>query len=180
MKPNSINFNRNRDQHVLYIWSLGFRYCFGFRYSYFVFPKIPCRRIFVFMQNEPNFRKSLMLLSTAIADTYNQKTLVNQKKTNPFEPNTNPIRTQLQNRQKQTPTSVMTGTYNEIRLWPQKKTNPNEPNSNPIKPNFPRCAFIRDLLYPRPISIYQISTFYIFNFASFNHARFSFSLTSPQ
>jgi len=43
------------------------------------------------MQNEPNLRKSPMLLTTVIAATYNEKPLVNQKITNPIEPNTNPI-----------------------------------------------------------------------------------------
>ena len=88
MKLNSINFNRNRDQHVLYIWSLGFRYCLGFRYYNLEFPKIPSWRIYGFMQNEPNFHKCRSTLSAVITDSYNKKRLVNQTNN---KPNPNPI-----------------------------------------------------------------------------------------
>jgi hypothetical protein len=44
-----------------------------------------------FMQNEPNFQCSQSKLNAVIAATYNEKPIVNQKITNPIEPNTNPI-----------------------------------------------------------------------------------------
>jgi len=43
------------------------------------------------MQNEPNFTMYLSLLSDFLIETYNKTRHVNQKITNPIEPNTNPI-----------------------------------------------------------------------------------------
>ncbi len=45
----------------------------------------------LFMQNEPNFQCSRSKLNAVIAVIYNENPLVNQKITNPIEPNTNPI-----------------------------------------------------------------------------------------
>jgi hypothetical protein len=74
----------------------------------------------LFMQNEPNFTMHLSRLSTVIAGAYNERTLPDMKITNP-------IRTQLEDGQKSTPTSVMTGTYNEKPTLHPKITNPIEP-----------------------------------------------------
>ena len=72
MKTNSINFSKNRDQLVLYIWSLGFTYCFGFRYYNLEFPKIRSLRIYGFMPNEPNFKMSGQLIKLDMTRTYNK------------------------------------------------------------------------------------------------------------
>ena len=99
------------------------------------------------MQNEPNFRNCGPRLNAVLTGSYNEKPLVNQKITNPFEPKTNPIRTQFQNAQKSTPTSVVAGTYNEKPTLPTKKTNPFEPKANPIKPNFSTFRVNLSLLF---------------------------------
>jgi len=64
------------------------------------------------MQNEPNFTMHPPKLSAVLIETYNERALPDMTKTNPIEPNTNPKRTQFQNGQKQTPTSVVARTYN--------------------------------------------------------------------
>jgi hypothetical protein len=72
MKPNSINFSKNRDQLVLYIWSLGFRYCLGFREYNLEFPKIRCWRIYGFIPNEPNFQISGLTVSLDMIRAYSE------------------------------------------------------------------------------------------------------------
>ncbi len=81
-----------------------------------------------FMQNEPNFQTNWQTLTLVMADTYNEKTLVNQKITNPIEPNTNPIAKR--------PKINANFCHNKDL---QRKTNfapkNNEPNRTQIQPN---------------------------------------------
>jgi len=132
MKMNSIYFSKIRYQLVLYIWSLGFRY-----YN-LEFPKIRCWRIYGFMQNEPNFQGSRQTLTLVIAETYNERPLVNQTITNPIEPNTNPIGkppkinpNSCHNRKLQRKTSFAPKNNEPNRTQSQPITNPNEPNFDP-------------------------------------------------
>ncbi len=138
MKPSSINFSKNRDQLVLYFWSLGFRYCLGFRYYNLEFPKIRCWRIYGFMQNEPNFQCSRSKLNAVIADSYNKISLVNQKITNPIEPNTNPIGKPpkinanfFHNRELQRKTSFAPKNNEPNRTQTEPNRTQTEPNTNP-------------------------------------------------
>ena len=134
LKPNSINSSKNRDQLVLYIWSLGFRYCLGFRDYNLEFPKFRSWRIYGFLQNEPNFRKTLSKLRVVIADSYNEKKCCQPKITNPIRTQYEPNRTQFQ--PKNSPT-------NQIRT--QSEPNSKYKTPNQIKVDFQRirCTIIQ-------------------------------------
>ncbi len=90
----------------------------------------------LFLQNEPNFKLSGSKLSAVITGGYNERSLPGHDQNEPNRTQSNPIRTQFQNGQKQTPTSVVAGTYNEKPTFCQKITNPNQTQYEPKnKPN---------------------------------------------
>jgi hypothetical protein len=82
----------------------------------------------LFMQNKPNFQPNQLMLSAVIADTYNEKPLVNPKITNPIKPNTNPIG--------KPPKTNANFCHNKDlqRKTPLDSQN-NKPNQTQIKPN---------------------------------------------
>jgi len=86
-----------------------------------------------FMQNEPNFQRTLSMLSAVMIMSYNEKNTCQPAKTNPIEPDSNPIRTQLEHGQKSTSTPVTTRTYNEKTHLSTKNNEPNQTQSNPIR-----------------------------------------------
>jgi len=85
----------------------------------------------LFMQNEPNFQCSRSKLNAVIADSYNKISLVNQKITNPIEPNTNPI----PKRPKINPNSCNNRELQRKTSFAPKNNEPNrtqsQPNTNP-------------------------------------------------
>jgi len=55
----------------------------------------PLTLVTLFMQNEPNFTMHPSNLSAVLIATYNERTLPDMTKTNPIEPNTDPIEKRL-------------------------------------------------------------------------------------
>ena len=169
MKPNSNNLISHWPNHQFYILLCVFTICsliFDISNRFRRTKKTP------FMQNEPNFRKTLLKLSAVIADSYNKKPLVNHKKTNPFEPNTNPIPKQP----KINPNFCNYRNLQRKTSFAPKKTNPIQTQTNPNQIQFPvfhipNSQHLFIAFYPP--GLFQTFTFYIFNFAFFffHHRR---------
>ena len=74
-------------------------------FDIFTLVENPLQICSLFMQNEPNFRKSQMNISTIITTDYENKTLSgpgkNEPKTNPIKANTNPIKANIMPKQTQ-------------------------------------------------------------------------------
>jgi hypothetical protein len=100
----------------------------------------------LFLQNEPNFRKSQMNLSNYMTMNYAQMDTwsirKNEPKTNPNEPKTNPISKNA----KMNLTTCLTMNYEQRTMNDEKKRTQNEPNSNPISRAKNSCARLSAIL----------------------------------
>jgi hypothetical protein len=125
-------------------------------------------QIRLFMQNEPNFRKSQMNVNKVLTSDYDKRTLgergKKQSQTNPIKAklkkakmnvtsiitkgyeNKPPIwapkkQSQTSKRQKPMQTSLPKGIMKKTAILGPGKTKPNKPNSNPIKNQSPRPCY---------------------------------------
>ena len=137
MKPNSIKPGSPPTDHRRTLFSL--------LTSDFSLPRLCTYKSFI--QNEPNFRRSGLKLTAVIAGIYNEKTRVNQKITNPIEPNTNPIgkRPKINAnfcRNKDLQRKIPIAVQNQ-RTQSNPKPTQYKPNTNPILMTPPK-VFIRE------------------------------------
>jgi len=119
------------------------------------FPVDTCN---LFMQNEPNFQCSLSKLSAVLIETYNERTLPDTTKTNPIEPNTDPIEKRPKinanfsyDRHLQQKNPLVTKTNEPNRTQSQPNTNPKRtqfpPPFHATSPDFSRLPPINFLTY---------------------------------
>ena len=115
-------------RNSFYILSCGFTFlALNFKFSSTTV--VSALQIHLFMQNEPNFRKSQMNVTNAITKEYGKWTLGEHGKN---EPKTNPIKANLLNAQMNV-NKVLTKEYEKKLNWALYE---NEPNSNPKQTQF--------------------------------------------
>ena len=127
MKPNSIKPSSPKPSvsYVLFVLFLTktnrpkrHKYCSSYTYS----TEKELVSYKSFLQNEPNFQTNWSTLSAVIAETYNKYPSWKLAKTNPIEPNTNPI-------EKRTKFNANFFHYRDLQRKPPLTAKNNEPKT---------------------------------------------------
>jgi len=87
------------------------------------------------MQNEPNFRKSQMNVSTILTKDYEKRTLGQRGKK---QSQTKPIKANLQNAQMNVTVSYTTNYENKAPIWAPKKQSQTSKRQKPMQTSLPK------------------------------------------